>query len=229
MSFPVLRPRWESGFRQTRGINRRSFEPRVETKGRTFVSHTECVLLWPPKCGGEARYRRGQVLRVRGDDIQQLAREDGVDRLAVAFGEAFQGQDLEAGDAHFQAGEAEELGMASARSAPRAAPRAAAIAFIGASCGQKSMPKEGPSLPTTASRPKGCPRLPAHRLPSMRGCPAWACTSFAASRPIPREVCGRSQNSGSVSFAGEDHFARSRGDVADDALVAAMRTTVTMR
>jgi hypothetical protein len=47
---------------------------------------------------------------VGGHDIQQLAREDGVDRLAVAAGEAFQGQDLEAGDAHFQAGEAEELG-----------------------------------------------------------------------------------------------------------------------
>jgi hypothetical protein len=47
---------------------------------------------------------------VGGDDIQQLAREDGVDRLAVAAGEAFQGQDLEAGDAHFQAGQAEELG-----------------------------------------------------------------------------------------------------------------------
>jgi hypothetical protein len=47
---------------------------------------------------------------VGADDIQQLAGEDGVDRLAVAVGEAFQGQDLEAGDAHFQVGEAEELG-----------------------------------------------------------------------------------------------------------------------
>jgi hypothetical protein len=63
-------------------------------------------LLRPPKRSGEARDRRGQVLRVGGHDIQQLAREDGVDRLAVAVGEAFQGQDLEAGDAHFQAGEA---------------------------------------------------------------------------------------------------------------------------
>ncbi len=47
---------------------------------------------------------------MRRHNIQQLAREDGVDRLAVAFGEAFQGQDLEAGDAHFQVGQAEELG-----------------------------------------------------------------------------------------------------------------------
>ncbi len=45
-----------------------------------------------------------------GYDIQQLACEDGVDRLAVAVGEAFQGQDLEVGDAHFQVGQAEELG-----------------------------------------------------------------------------------------------------------------------
>ena len=47
---------------------------------------------------------------VRPDIGGQLAREDGVDRLAVAVGEAFQGQDLEAGDAHFQVGQAEELG-----------------------------------------------------------------------------------------------------------------------
>jgi len=45
-----------------------------------------------------------------GYDIQQLAGEDGVDRLAVAVGEAFQGQDLEAGDAHFQVGQVKELG-----------------------------------------------------------------------------------------------------------------------
>jgi len=47
---------------------------------------------------------------VGGYDIQQLAGEDGVNRLTVAAGEAFHGQDLEAGDAHFQVGEAEELG-----------------------------------------------------------------------------------------------------------------------
>jgi hypothetical protein len=47
---------------------------------------------------------------VCGDDSQQLAGEDGVDRLAVAVGEALQGQDLEAGDAHFQVGQAQELG-----------------------------------------------------------------------------------------------------------------------
>jgi hypothetical protein len=47
---------------------------------------------------------------VGGDDIQQLAGEDGVDGLSVAVGEAFQGQDIEAGDAHFQVGQAEELG-----------------------------------------------------------------------------------------------------------------------
>ncbi len=67
-------------------------------------------LLRPAKRSGEARDRRGQVLRVGGDDVQQLAREDGVDRFAVAVGEAFQGQDLEARDAHFQVGQAEELG-----------------------------------------------------------------------------------------------------------------------
>jgi hypothetical protein len=72
-----------------------------------------------------------------GDDVQQLAGEDGVDRLAVAVGEAFQGQDLEAGDAHFQGGEGRSSGMASARSAPRADSIA--------SCGQKSMPKEASS------------------------------------------------------------------------------------
>jgi len=52
----------------------------------------------------------GEVVRVRRDDIQHLAGEDGVDRLAVAVGEAFQGQDLEAGDPHFQVGQAEEFG-----------------------------------------------------------------------------------------------------------------------
>ena len=67
-------------------------------------------LLRPPKRGGESRYRRDQILGVRGHDIQQLAGEDGVDRLAVAVGEAFQGQDLESGDAHFQVGQAKELG-----------------------------------------------------------------------------------------------------------------------
>ena len=67
-------------------------------------------LLRPPKRGSEARYRRGQVLLVGGHDIQQLAGEDGVDGLAVAVGEAFQGQDLEAGDADFKVGDAEELG-----------------------------------------------------------------------------------------------------------------------
>ncbi len=77
-------------------------------------------LLRPAKRGGEARDRRGQVLRVCGHDIKQLAREDGVDRLAVAVGEAFQGQDLEAGDAHFQVGEVEEL-RDGARSALRRA------------------------------------------------------------------------------------------------------------
>ncbi len=47
---------------------------------------------------------------MRGHDVQQLAREDGVDGLAVAAGETFQGEDLDAGDADFQVGEAEELG-----------------------------------------------------------------------------------------------------------------------
>jgi len=69
--------------------------------------------------------------------MQQLAGDDGIDRLAVAVGEAFQGQDLEASDAHFQVGQAKELGMASARSAPRAVSIA--------SCGQKSMPNEASS------------------------------------------------------------------------------------
>ena len=45
-----------------------------------------------------------------GDDIEQLAGEDGIDGLAVALGENFQGQDLEAGDADFEIGEAEEVG-----------------------------------------------------------------------------------------------------------------------
>ncbi len=49
-----------------------------------------CGLLRPPKRDDEARDRGGQVLRVGGNDIQQLAGEDGVDRLAVAVGEAFQ-------------------------------------------------------------------------------------------------------------------------------------------
>jgi hypothetical protein len=39
-----------------------------------------------------------------GYDVQ-LAREDGVNRLTVAAGEAFHGQDLEAGDARFELGE----------------------------------------------------------------------------------------------------------------------------
>jgi hypothetical protein len=47
---------------------------------------------------------------VRGHDVQQLAREDGVDRPAIAMGQAFQGEDLETGDADLQVGEAEELG-----------------------------------------------------------------------------------------------------------------------
>jgi len=78
---------------------------------------------------------------VGGYDIQQLAGEDGVDRLAVAVGEAFQGQDLEAGDAHFQVGQAEELGDG----VGEVCAEAAAIAFVSASCDQKSMPKEASS------------------------------------------------------------------------------------
>jgi hypothetical protein len=35
--------------------------------------------------------RDGQVVGVRGDDVEQFAGEDGVDRLSVAVGEAFQG------------------------------------------------------------------------------------------------------------------------------------------
>ena len=83
---------------------------RESNEGPDLRFACETDLLRPPKRGGEARYRRRQVLRVGGDDIQQLPREDGVDRLAVAVGEAFQGQDLETGDAHFQVGQAEELG-----------------------------------------------------------------------------------------------------------------------
>jgi len=47
---------------------------------------------------------------VGGDDVEQLAGEEGVDGLAVALGEALKGQDLEARDADFEVGEAEEVG-----------------------------------------------------------------------------------------------------------------------
>ena len=81
---------------------------------------------------------------MRGYDIQQLAGEDGVDRLAVAVGEAFQGQDFEAGMRTSRSARRRSSGMASARSAPRASSID--------SCDQKSMPKEA-SSPHDSLRP----------------------------------------------------------------------------
>lgn len=52
-----------------------------------------------------------------GDDVEQLAGEEGVDGLAVALGEALQGQDLEAGMRTSRPARRRSSGMAPPRAA----------------------------------------------------------------------------------------------------------------
>src|SRR5438067_1158330 len=63
----------------------------------------------PTKCGGEAGDLRGEKIRFRGDDVEQFVCEEHVDGLTVAFCETLRCEDLEAGEANLQVGEAEEF------------------------------------------------------------------------------------------------------------------------
>lgn len=69
--------------------------------------HLYLVLLHPAKGRSEPGDLPAEEVRFGGNKVAQLPREDGVDGLAVAFREAFQGEDLEAGDAHVQVSQPE--------------------------------------------------------------------------------------------------------------------------
>jgi hypothetical protein len=66
----------------------------------------------PAKCCAEAGDLWSKEIRFCGDDVEQFPGDDGIDGFAVAFREAFQGEDLKTGDAYVQVGEAEEFGDA---------------------------------------------------------------------------------------------------------------------